>query len=232
MKKETGHRIRSFVRRRGRMTPAQRQALEQQAHLYELSIDQGMLNFSEVFKRQSEVVVEVGFGMGHSLTLMAQAHPERDYIGVEVHRPGMGSLLLQLAEKGLTNIRVFDHDVVDVLAHCIPDDSLSGVQIYFPDPWPKTRHHKRRLIQPAFIDRLRRKLKLGGRLHLATDWEDYAEHMMLVMSEARGYKNVVGHGRYAKDPELRPMTKFEQRGLKLGHRVWDLLFEAVDEDSR
>lgn len=216
--------IRSFVRREGRMTLAQRQALERYWPEFGLSLTKGLFNFTEIFGRPSEVILEIGFGMGQSLVAMAMEHPELDYLGVEVHRPGIGALLHQIVENQLTNIRVVQQDVAELLDRHIADESLSGVQIYFPDPWPKSRHHKRRLIQPEFIEKIWRKLKFGGKIHLATDWQNYAEQMMTVMSEAVGFNNMAGHGNFIVNNQLRPLTKFEQRGLRLGHEVWDLLF--------
>lgn len=219
--------IRSFVRREGRMTLSQKEALEQYWDRFGLSTTTGFLNLMSVFQRSGDVILEIGFGMGQSLIATALEHPEVDFIGVEVHRPGIGKLLQQIAEHGLTNLRVFQEDIVQVLAKSVPDSSLSGVQIYFPDPWPKARHHKRRLIQPRFVHILYQKLKIGGKLHLATDWQNYAEHMMRVMTEASGFNNLAGYGRFILNNNFRPKTKFEERGLKLGHQVWDLLFIKI-----
>lgn len=224
MSSENLRKIKSFVRREGRMTRAQQNAIEQLWPKYGLECKGGMLKLEEVFGRRSEVILEVGFGMGDSLLEMALQHPENDYIGVEVHRPGIGALLIQMQAAQATNIRLFQEDVNEVLTHCIPDEGLAGINIFFPDPWPKKRHHKRRLIQMSFIELLHQKLALGGRLHLATDWENYAEHMMEVLSAHDGFNNLAGHGNFIEQQALRPMTKFEKRGLKLGHGVWDLVF--------
>lgn len=217
--------IRSFVLRTGRMTEGQTRALETNLPRFGLQLEDGMLDQQAVFGRIAPLTFEIGFGMGASLAAMAAAAPERDFIGVEVHRPGVGKLLALVQEQGLENLRVYCDDAVEVLARCIPDDSLDRVQIYFPDPWHKKKHHKRRLVQPEFVQRLRAKLRIGGVLHLATDWEHYAEHMLEVMQVAEGYRNQ--HAGYAPRPDLRPLTKFELRGERLGHGVWDLLFERI-----
>jgi tRNA (guanine-N7-)-methyltransferase len=167
--------------------------------------------------------LEIGFGMGSSLLQMAQAAPAKNFIGIEVHRPGVGKLLHDMAAAGVENIRIYCDDAVDVLQQCIADDSLDSVQIFFPDPWHKKRHNKRRLIQPEFVQLLHRKLKIGGVLHAATDWQDYAEHILAVMQTAPNYRNCADKD-YAVRPEYRPKTKFEQRGERLGHGVWDIIF--------
>ncbi|MFT6550935.1 MAG: tRNA (guanine-N7-)-methyltransferase [Zhongshania marina] len=220
-------RIKSFVLRTGRMTDGQRRAYE--INLAELGLQRsdGMQNFENTFGRVAPVVLEIGFGMGDSLAEMAANAPENDFIGVEVHTPGVGRLMYLVQDAGLKNVRTYEDDAVEVLAQCIPDNSLSRVQVYFPDPWHKARHHKRRLIQPQFVQALRSKLSVGGVLHLATDWENYAEHMMDVMSEAEGYSNMAGDRAYSPRPDYRPITKFEKRGERLGHGVWDLLFTKV-----
>lgn len=221
-------RIRSFVLRTGRMTEGQKRAYDFHWPDKGLAREAGMVDFAAVFQRRAPVVFEIGFGMGDSLAAMAAAAPETDFIGVEVHRPGVGRLMHLIDEGGINNLRAYCDDAVEVLENCIPDASLSRVQIYFPDPWHKKRHHKRRLVQPAFVQLLRRKLQLGGQLHLATDWQHYAEHMMEVMSAAEGYRNQAGEGQYAPRPDYRPVTKFEKRGERLGHGVWDLLFSRSD----
>lgn len=221
-------RVRSFVVRAGRMTEGQQRALEQNWPQYGLELAQGVLNYAEVFGREAPVVLEIGFGMGDSLIEMARRAPEKDFIGIEVHPPGVGRLLARAAEEGLNNIRVYCDDAVEVLDQCIPDASLDTVQLFFPDPWPKKRHHKRRIVQPEFAQKVRQKLKVGGCFHMATDWENYAEHMMEVMSAAEGYHNAAGEGAYSPQPEWRPVTKFQQRGERLGHGVWDLIFERIN----
>lgn len=215
-------RIRSFVLRQGRMTGAQQSGLEllpQKGVLRE----HGVLDCEKVFGRSAPIVLEIGFGMGASLLQMAQASPEKDFIGIEVHRPGVGKLLHDMADAKVDNIRVYCDDAVEVLQQCIADNSLAGVQIFFPDPWHKKRHHKRRLIQPEFVQLLHRKLQKDGVLHIATDWQDYAEHILAVMQAAPNFRNCADEN-YAPRPEYRPKTKFEQRGVRLGHGVWDIIF--------
>jgi tRNA (guanine-N7-)-methyltransferase len=218
--------VRSFVLREGRMTEGQKNALDKHWPIYGLSSEQGPLDIAKAFGRAAPCVLEIGFGMGHSLIAQAQAHPDRNYIGIEVHRPGVGVLLKAIAEQNIQNIRAYNEDGVDVLKTCIADASLYGVQLYFPDPWHKKRHHKRRIVQSEFAELIRQKLQIGGFFHLATDWQNYAEHMMEVMSAAPGFRNRFGAGNYAPKGE-RPTTKFEQRGERLGHGVWDLMFERV-----
>ncbi len=220
--------VRTFVIRAGRMTPAQEKALEEQWPQLGLQIEGGMLDFAGLFGREAPVVLEIGFGMGDSLLAMASAAPETNFIGIEVHRPGVGRLLNNVSKAGLSNVRVFQEDALEVLEHCIPDGSLDCLQLFFPDPWPKKKHHKRRMVQPAFAQQLRPKLKVGGCFHMATDWEPYAEHMMEVMSAAEGYRNRAGEGQYSPQPEARPDTKFQRRGEKLGHGVWDLVFDRTE----
>ncbi len=220
-------RIRSFVLRTGRMTEGQKRSYDLHWPSKGLELQRGAIDFEQVFGRKAPVVLEIGFGMGDSLASMAAAAPEKDFIGVEVHSPGVGRLMHLIDESGIENLRAYCDDAVEVLERCIADNSLSRVQIYFPDPWHKKRHHKRRLIQPEFVQLLRRKLAAGGVIHLATDWENYAEHMMQVMSEAPGFCNCQGLGQFAPRPDYRPVTKFEKRGERLGHGVWDLLFEKT-----
>tara|TARA_R100000501_G_scaffold18088_2_gene36009 strand:- start:683 stop:1246 length:564 start_codon:yes stop_codon:yes gene_type:complete len=183
-----------------------------------------MIDPREVFGRDNMLNLEIGFGMGKSLADMAEAAPEQDFIGVEVHLPGVGALLKDVEDRGLENVRVYNIDANDVIDLCLPDASLDRVMIFFPDPWHKKKHHKRRLIQPEFIQRIRHKLRVGGVLHLATDWENYAEHMLEVMNDSEGFANTQEQGGYSPRPDDRPITKFEKRGEKLGHGVWDLLF--------
>jgi len=216
--------IRSYVLRTGRMTPGQQRAFDEYWRRWGLEASAGTLNFDRVFGRGGPRVLEIGFGMGQSLVAMAAAAPETNFIGIEVHRPGVGKLLHSMQEQGVDNIRVYCHDAVEVLRDCIPRASLDTVQIFFPDPWHKKKHHKRRLIQPPLVQQLVERLKSGGVLHLATDWEDYAQQMMAVLSTTEGLSNAHGEGQFAPRPEHRPLTKFELRGERLGHGVWDLLF--------
>lgn len=206
------------------MTPAQQRAFEENWARWGLDVAGGMLDYDRVFGREGPRVLEIGFGMGQSLVAMAAAAPRTNFIGIEVHRPGVGKLLHSMVEQGVDNIRVYCHDAVEVLRDCIPPASLDSVQVFFPDPWHKKRHHKRRLIQPPLVEQLVARLKVGGTLHLATDWEDYAEQMMAVLSAAQGLSNTQGPGQFAPRPDYRPLTKFELRGERLGHGVWDLVF--------
>ncbi len=216
-------RIRSFVRREGRLTKGQERALQELWPVMGVEFRDEMLDLAQLFGREAPVVLEIGFGMGKSLVEMAAAAPEKNFIGIEVHRPGVGACLSSAQDAGITNLRLFCHDAVEVLGQMIPDESIDTLQLFFPDPWHKARHHKRRIVQPAFVQMLRPKLKIGGVFHMATDWENYAEHMLEVMNVAEGFVNTV-EGDYAPRPDSRPLTKFEQRGHRLGHGVWDLLF--------
>jgi tRNA (guanine-N7-)-methyltransferase len=219
--------IRSFVRREGRITEAQRRALNELLPRYGVPEDNVLLDFVTLFGRDTPVHLEIGFGNGEALAAMAAAHPQNNYLGIEVHRPGVGVLLRRLSADSIANVRVISADAKDVLEQRIPDGALDAVSIFFPDPWPKNRHHKRRLVQPVFIELLRRKLKIGGQISLATDWEDYAQHMLAVLSVAVGFENSAGANRFALRPVARPLTKFERRGQRLGHSVWDLMFRRL-----
>lgn len=219
--------IRSFVLRAGRLTPGQQKALDDFWPIKGLDVDSGIIDPKQVFGRNAPLVLEIGFGMGASFVQMAQDAPEKDFIGIEVHRPGVGRTLGLSTELGLNNIRIYCDDAIEVLAQCISDESVDTVQLYFPDPWHKKKHHKRRILQPDFIQQIRKKLKVGGVFHMATDWENYAEHMMEHMSAADGFINQSGQGLFAERPDFRPRTKFENRGERLGHGVWDLLFEKT-----
>ena len=216
--------IRSYVLRTGRMTPGQQRAFEQGWETFGLEHSEHLLDIDKAFGRPGPRVLEIGFGMGQSLVQMAEAAPDSNFIGIEVHRPGVGKLLHSMAEQEVDNIRVYCHDAVEVLRDCIPEGSLDTIQVFFPDPWHKKRHHKRRLIQPPFVDQLVSRLKPGGILHLATDWENYAEQMMEVLSATAGLANTCEPGSFAPRPDSRPLTKFERRGERLGHGVWDLVF--------
>ena len=216
--------MRSYVLRQGRLTPGQRLALEQQWPTLGIEFTGEAIDFEQVFARTAPITLEIGFGNGASLAEMATADPERDFLGIEVHRPGVGHLLYLAEENALSNLRVMNHDAVEIIQQMIPDNSLDRIQIFFPDPWHKKRHNKRRIVQPEFVELLATKLQQGGVLHLATDWEDYAVQMLNVMEQAVGYTNLAAGGGYSERPESRPLTKFENRGLKLGHGVWDLLY--------
>lgn len=215
--------IRSFVLRQGRVSNAQRRACEMLLPTYGIPFSENLLDLDQVFGRPAPKILEIGFGMGESTAIIAQSHPENDYLGIEVHTPGVGSLLNQIEQHGLTNLRIIQHDAVAVLQHMLPAACLDGIHIFFPDPWPKARHHKRRLIQPAFVARLCSHLKPGGYLHVATDWEDYAMQILQVLSQEPQLSNTATE--YAPRPDYRPLTKFEQRGIKLDHGVWDLIFQ-------
>ena len=222
---DTHPRIRSYVLRAGRVGSGQARALAEVGPRCLLSYQPAVCNLDAAFGRAAPKVLEIGFGMGEGLAETAAAHPESDYLGVEVHTPGVGALLKQIGERGLANVRVIQHDAVEVLENMIAPASLAGVRIFFPDPWHKKRHHKRRLIQPPLVALLASRLASGGYLHLATDWQDYAEQMLAVLSAEPLLQNTVAD--YAPRPDTRPLTKFEQRGMRLGHGVWDLLFRRV-----
>ena len=218
--------IKSFVIRAGRLTKGQEGGLERQWPVMGLELAQGPVNPVDVFGRDSHVVLEIGYGMGQSLVAMAAAAPEKDFIGVEVHLPGVGSLLNMAEEAGVTNLRTYKEDAIEVLK-LLPENSLDTVQLFFPDPWHKKKHHKRRIVQAEFAQTIRRVLKPGGVFHMATDWEPYKEHMLEVMDVAEGYENIAGKGNCVPRPDHRPLTKFEKRGERLGHGVWDLMFRKV-----
>lgn len=218
-------RIRSFVRRQGRLTKGQQQALDDFWPVMGVEYQNEALDFARLFGRNAPVVLEIGFGMGASLVTMAQQHPEQNFIGIEVHVPGVGACLGAAQEAGVDNLRVMCHDAVEVLERMIPDGSLAMVQLFFPDPWHKARHNKRRIVQVPFAELVRSKLAVGGVFHMATDWEPYAQHMLEVMSSLAGYRNLSDHNDYVPRPASRPLTKFEARGQRLGHGVWDLMFE-------
>lgn len=218
--------VKSYVVRGGRLTPAQQKAMDTMWPEFGLDLEDGLLDWSEVFSRDGHLVLEIGFGMGDSLIKMAQEHPRKNFIAIDVHPPGIGTLLRDIRDHELQNIRVYQNDATIVLNECIQNDALDTVQIFFPDPWHKKRHHKRRMIQADFVQQIRRKLKPGGMFHLATDWENYAEQMMEVLSAADGFANCVGEGVFATE-HGRPSTKFERRGERLGHGVWDLLFKKL-----
>jgi len=216
--------IRSFVHRRAHITPSQREALDRLMPLWSIPFQARVLDFEQVFGRRAPTILEIGFGMGETTEKIALARPEDNFLGVEVFNAGVGAMLKRIDDSGLSNVRVVQHDAVEVLRHMIAPDSLAGVHIYFPDPWPKKRHHKRRLVQPPLIELLASRMIPGGYIHLATDWENYAGQMLEVLSGEKSLENTVDGG-YAPRPEFRPQTKFESRGLRLGHGVWDLIFK-------
>jgi len=218
-------RIRSYVLRAGRVGPGQARALAEVGPQYMLPYQPALLDLDAVCGRSAPHLLEIGFGMGEGLAEIAVAHPGNDYLGVEVHTPGVGALLKQVGERGLTNVRVIQHDAFEVLTHMLAPASLAGIHIFFPDPWHKKRHHKRRLIQSPLVSLLASRLTPGGYIHLATDWENYAEQMLAVLLDEPQLENTAAD--YAPRPETRPLTKFEQRGIRLGHGVWDLVFRKV-----
>lgn len=218
-------RIRSYVPR-GRRTDAQERAYEVMWPQYGLTLDQGMIDSDKIFGRTAPLFLEIGFGSGQSLLAVAKLQSEHNFIGVETHQPGIGALLMGMQEEDIKNLRVFYGDVIDVLEKCIPDAALAGVHIFFPDPWPKRRHHQRRLIQAEFIRLLIAKLQQGGVLHLATDWDHYAAHMMRVLSSEADISNLAGLGRFANRSSQRPIvTKFEGRAIREGRSIWEMQFQ-------
>jgi len=217
--------IRSFVLRQGRVTNAQRRACEELLNVYGVPFAPAPLDLDRLFGRAAPQILEIGFGMGETTAAIAREHPEHDYLGIEVHTPGVGSLLKRIADLHLENVRIVQHDAVEVLEHMIAPAVLAGVHLFFPDPWPKKRHHKRRLVQLPFVALLASRMKPGATVHACTDWEEYAQQMLQVLSADRALENTAVD--YAERPESRPETKFERRGLDLGHRVWDLIFRKI-----
>ncbi|HRD92160.1 MAG TPA: tRNA (guanosine(46)-N7)-methyltransferase TrmB [Accumulibacter sp.] len=214
--------IRSYVRRQGRVSSAQQRYREAMMASIGVPYVAARLDLDALFGRAAPRILEIGFGMGETSAAIAAAHPENDYLGIEVHTPGVGSLCKLVAEMGLTNQRIVEHDAVEVLREMIAPATLTGVHVFFPDPWPKKRHHKRRLLQPPLVGLLASRLRPGGYLHCATDWQDYAQQMLSVLSSEALLENTASD--FAPRPGHRPQTKFEQRGLRLGHGVWDLVF--------
>lgn len=219
--------MRSFVLRQGRITPAQAQAFDAHWSRYGLDYSDQRIDLQALFARPAPVVLEIGFGNGEQLLHTAVNEPTRNFLGIEVHRPGVGRLMNGLAVANVDNIRISNHDAVEVIERQLAPDSLDEVRIYFPDPWPKVRHHKRRLIQPEFVELLATRVRSGGLLHLATDWAEYAEHMLAVVDGSGRWRNRAGLGAYSEAPGWRINTHFEKRGVRLGHGVWDLIFERV-----
>jgi len=220
--------VRSFVLRKGRITEAQQRALDMYWDEFGLNLEDGAPDFARVFGRNAPRTLEIGCGMGQATLAMAAAAPEQDFIGVEVYAAGIGSLLLGIKRLALSNLRLYRCDALDVLQHCIADNSLDRVLLFFPDPWRKKRHHKRRIVQAEFAELLRKKLKVGGVFHLASDWEPYAQHMLEVMNAAPCWRNLAAAGGFIARPGERPLTKFEQRGERLGHGIFDLKFIRAD----
>jgi tRNA (guanine-N7-)-methyltransferase len=221
--------IRSFVRRAGRTADNHQAAFADLWPVFGLDVPalKKPIEFSQIFNRTAPVILEIGYGRGDSLRVMAQDNPEQDYLGIEVHQPGVACLLSAIRRLGLQNIRLINYDAVEILKNYISDDSLTGVQIFFSDPWPKTRHHKRRLIQPDFVDLLSKKVKKSGFVHLATDWVPYAEQMQEVFEASMDFQNRFSEQGFSARPDTRPMTRFEKRGIELGHEVRDLIFDRI-----
>jgi tRNA (guanine-N7-)-methyltransferase len=218
--------IRSFVHRQAGLSKKRKWALNTLLLHYSLALDKALLNLEQVFQRIAPTILEIGFGMGHNLLDQAQRVPDKNFLGIEVHRPGIANILLGIERLKLHNLKIIYADAVEVLTTCIADNQLDVIQIFFPDPWPKRRHHKRRLIQPEFAKLLQKKLKLGGQLQLATDWQDYAEHILFTLENTVGLKNKVGDKQFSPRLIERSLTKFEKRGQHLGHIVHDLVFYA------
>lgn len=217
--------VRSYVLRQGRLSPAQARALETLAPRYCLPFEAAPLDFVRTFGRRASVVLEIGCGMGETTAAIAAAHPGVDFLGIEVHGPGIGALLNRIESAALSNLRIIQHDAVEVVDRMIPEGSLAGVHVFFPDPWPKKRHHKRRLLKTPFVRALALRLATGGYLHAATDWSDYADAMLATFSAEPLLSNTAEG--FAPRPEWRPLTRFEARGLKLGHPVFDLVFRRL-----
>jgi tRNA (guanine-N7-)-methyltransferase len=214
--------IRSYVLRQGRFSPAQQRAHAELMPRLGIAFAPAPLDFAAIFGRAAPVVLEIGSGMGETTARIAAENPDTDYVAIEVHGPGVGSLLRRVADERLGNVRVIQHDAVEVLREMVPEGSLAAIHVFFPDPWPKKRHHKRRLVQPEFVQLAASRLARGGRLHVATDWQEYADHVLAVLSQTPALANTAAG--FAPRPPWRPETKFERRGLRLGHGVWDVLF--------
>lgn len=220
--------IRSFVRRTGRMTPSQERAIRELWPQFGIKYDSACLDLDTIFGRRADKVLEIGFGNGDTLARAAADHPEIDYIGLEVHEPGVGHCLLKAQEAGINNLRVIIHDAIEVLHDQIEDGALARINLYFPDPWPKKRHQKRRIVNAPFLDLAAKKLRIGGSLHIATDWRNYAEHIDEIMSGSDVFEQVARREHAGDPPPDRYTTKFETRGLKKGHRIWDWQFNRID----
>lgn len=218
--------IRSFVERQGRIAPAHKQLINELWPKYSIPLGKDKLDFEHIFGRSASLVLEIGFGDGRALLEMAQKNPETNFIGIEVYKAGIAKVLLGIHEHKIENVRLFCADAIEVLTNCIKDAQLSQILLFFPDPWPKVRHHKRRIVQPEFVQLLAVKLQARGILHMATDWEDYATHMVAVLQNAICFENVAEDALYIQRPE-RTLTKFEQRGQRLGYNIWDLMFRKT-----
>lgn len=225
------HHTHSFICRRGRLTKGQRNALAKYWPAMGIEYQSTTVNIDTLFVRHAPIVLEIGFGMGSSLVTMASNNPQKNFLGVEVYLPGVGSCLAHAHEAKLSNIRVICHDAVETLQTMIQDNALNIVQLFFPDPWQKKRHNKRRIVQSYFVELVLRKLKVGGLFHMATDWHPYAEHMLKVMKEVIGYRNLSNENNYLLRQHTRPLTKFELRAQSLGHDIWDLMFEKINNSS-
>jgi len=219
--------IKSFVLRQGRLTVAQQNALDNHWQNYGVDFSEQLLDTNTLFENENEVILEIGFGNGESLLQQAIKQPQYNFIGIEVHGPGVGHLIHEAQSRAIHNIKVIRHDAVEVLQQQIADASMKQLQLFFPDPWHKKKHHKRRIIKPAFIELVHRKLKTGGCFHMATDWQHYAEQMLDEMDNTTTFRNVSGQGNYSKTHGARCETKFERRGIRLGHGVWDLIYEKL-----
>jgi len=217
--------IRSFVIRSGRMTTAQQKALDLHWSAYGIEVDNSLLNYEQLFGRSADTYLEIGFGMGQSLVEMARTRDADNFIGADVCEPGIGAVIGGAERIGLQNLRIYQGDAVELMRHRIPVESLSGVYLFFPDPWPKRRHHKRRLIQPEFVEMISSRLKPGGHLHVATDWQDYAEHISKTLQASPTLTNCAPSGGYSPRPDYRSLTKYEARGQRLGHGVWDIIYQ-------
>ena len=229
MSEAKGHRkIQSFVKRSGRLSKAQSLGLNDLWSDFGVEInDKELINFDGVFEKQNDITLEVGFGNGDSLLEMAIKQPFQNFIGIEVYEAGVGRIINEASKQNVSNLKIIKDDAVEVMTNNIADNSISHFQLFFPDPWHKKRHHKRRIVQTSFLDLLSRKLKINGTVHIATDWENYAEHIMETLEIHPHFKNLAGDHIYSERPKNRPLTKFENRGHKLGHGVWDLLFTKI-----
>jgi tRNA (guanine-N7-)-methyltransferase len=226
--------VRSYISREGRLTRGQRQAIETLFPVYGLDTSGSefeKIDFSREFGREADTVLEIGFGDGEALLQMARENPQNDYLGIEVHRPGLGHLLLQVKSLALENVRVAREDAVEFIPNAVMDSSLDRICLFFPDPWPKKKHHKRRILQQPFIALCTAKLKPGGLFHFATDWQDYAQQALLRFDDVPGLVNLAGAGCYSPRPQQRPLTKFEKRGIRLGHGVWDIIMQKPRQDQ-